>query len=150
MTDTMTMKNKAQDVVNTLGREAHCVTDSLKNAAGCVGDAAKDVGSNISQAGQQAASYLGHKAEDATSAVGGGFKAAGDAIRQNAPHDGTLGQASSAVAKTLENTGNYLQQEGLEGIASDMANMIKKNPIPSLLIGVGVGYLLARSTTSRS
>ena len=104
----------------------------------------------VSKDGQQVVSYLGQKAEDATEAVGSRLKSAGEAIRQNAPHDGALGQASSAVAKTLEDTGSYLQREGLEGMACDVACMIKKNPIPSLFIGVGIGFLLARATTSRS
>ncbi len=151
MADTMTtMKNKAQDVGNTLGQTATSVAENVKSAAGYVGDKARDAASAVTKEGQQAASYLGQKAEDATGAVGNRLKAAGEAIRHNAPHDGALGQASSAVAKTLEDTGGYLQREGLEGMACDMANMIKRNPIPSLFVGVGIGFLLARATTSRS
>ena len=82
--------------------------------------------------------------------MGGRFRAAGDAIRQNLPQEGTLGQASSAVAKTLEDTGSYLEREGLQGIACDMTKMIKNNPIPSLMMGVGLGFLIARATTPRS
>jgi hypothetical protein len=35
-------------------------------------------------------------------------------------------------------------------MAGDLTNLIKRNPIPSLLIGVGLGFLLARITSSRS
>jgi hypothetical protein len=35
-------------------------------------------------------------------------------------------------------------------MAGDLTNMIKNNPIPSILIGVGIGFLLARLTSSRS
>lgn len=151
MADTMaTVKNKAQDFGNTFGQAASNAAEGVKNAAGYVGDKAKDAACNVAKGTEDAASYLGQKAEDATAAVGGRFKAAGDAIRQNMPHDGTLGQASSAVAKTLEDTGSYLEREGLQGIACDMTKMIKNNPIPSLLIGVGLGFLIARATTPRS
>ena len=151
MADAMTtVKNKAQDVGNTFGQAAASAAENVKNAAGYVSDKARDAACTVSKEGQQAASYLGQRAEDATEVVGNRLKTAGEAIRQNAPHDGVLGKASSAVAKTLEDTGSYLQREGLEGMACDMANMIKRNPIPSLFIGVGIGFLLARATTSRS
>lgn len=138
-----TMKNSVQGVGNSLGQAANA-------AAEYVSDAAKGMACTASKDGQQAASYLSHKAADATVAVGSGLKAAGDAIRQNAPHDGALGQASSVVARTLDETGDYLKREGLEGMACDVTNMVKKNPIPALFIAVGVGFLLARSTSPRS
>ncbi len=151
MADTMTtMKNSVQGVGNSLGQAAACAADNVRNAAGYVSETAKGLACTASKDGQQAASYLGHKAEDATAAVGNSLRAAGDVIRQNAPHDGTLGKASSAVARTLEETGDYLKREGLEGMACDMTNMVKKNPIPALFIAVGVGFLLARSTATRS
>ena len=46
--------------------------------------------------------------------------------------------------------GVLVSGEGLQGIACDMTKMIKNNPIPSLLIGVGLGFLIARATTPRS
>ena len=75
------------------------------------------------------------------------MKAAADAIRHNAPHDGRLGQASTAVAQSLTDTGAYLEREGLEGIAKDITTLIKKNPIPALMIGIGLGFLVARASS---
>ena len=49
-----------------------------------------------------------------------------------------------------ENTGRYLQEEGLKGIAEDVTNLIRRNPIPALLAGVGVGFLIGRITTRGS
>ena len=115
--------------------------------AGYVADQAKDAANYAAKGVANAGTYLDHKAEDATSAFGGGLKAAGDAIRHNAPHDGRMGQASTAVAQTLTNTGTYLEREGLEGIAKDITTLIKKNPIPALMIGIGLGFLVARAST---
>lgn len=72
-------------------------------------------------------------------------------IRENAPEKGMMGTASSAVADTLEQGGRYLQEQGLSGLGADMTNMIRRNPIPSVLVGFGLGFLIARFlTTSRS
>jgi hypothetical protein len=52
------------------------------------------------------------------------------------------------VASALDSTGHYLEEQGLSGMAEDLTNLIRRNPIPALLIGVGLGYLLARMTRS--
>jgi hypothetical protein len=49
----------------------------------------------------------------------------------------------------LETGGQYLEQEGLKGIAEDVTNVIRRNPLATLLIGVGLGFILARATTRR-
>jgi hypothetical protein len=55
-----------------------------------------------------------------------------------------LGTATGAVADSLEHTGRYLQEEGVVGMAEDVAELIRRNPIPSLMIGIGIGFMLAK------
>lgn len=147
---TTTAKGKIQDVGNSASHAVTNAAEGIRNAAGYVADQAKDAAANASKGVASAGSYLDKKAEDATSVLSGGLKAAGEVIRHNAPHDGRLGQASAAVAQTLTDTGSYLEREGFEGIVGDVTTLIKKNPIPSLLIGIGLGFLIARASTSRN
>ena len=35
-------------------------------------------------------------------------------------------------------------------MAEDLTDLIRRNPIPALLVGVGLGFLLARATTRNS
>jgi len=134
-----TAKNKVEELGNTCAQAASNASEGLRNAAGYVADQAKDFAGSASQ-----------KAEDATAAIGSRLRAAGDAIRQSGPHDGRMGQASSAVAQTLSNTGEYLEREGLQGIEHEITGMIKRNPIPALLMGIGLGFLIAQATARRS
>jgi hypothetical protein len=68
-------------------------------------------------------------------------------IRERTPHSGIIAGAGGAVADTLERGGRYLQEEGLSGIGKDLTELVRRNPIPALLIALGVGFLIARSTT---
>jgi hypothetical protein len=70
-------------------------------------------------------------------------------LRDRGPHEGMLGSASTTVAGALESGGRYLQEEGFSGMMDDVAGIIRRNPIPAVLIGIGLGFLIAR-TTSRS
>ena len=51
---------------------------------------------------------------------------------------------TEAIADKLEGGGRYLETQGLKGIGEDVTDLIRQNPIPALLIGVGVGVLIAQ------
>jgi hypothetical protein len=119
----------------------------LKQRAEAAGETAKEFASGIGEKAKEAASAVGQKADDAVAAVGGGMRSLAETIREKSPHEGMLGRASSSVAGTLDTGGRYLQDEGLSGMAEDVTNLIRRNPIPAMLIGVGLGFLLARLLT---
>ncbi len=132
---------KAKDTMNT-GKEA------AKEAASSVSGAAKDLASAAGHKAGDAAAYAADKADSGVASVGSGMKSLAGTIRENAPHSGVAGAAASSVAGTLESGGRYLQEEGLRGIAEDMTDLIRRNPIPALFVGIGIGFLLARSMRS--
>jgi uncharacterized protein YjbJ (UPF0337 family) len=95
------------------------------------------------------------KAEEATSGtsaaqpmsgVGDRIGSLADVIREKAPHEGTVGTAATTVAEKLDVAGSYLQERDVNHMLSDLSGMIRRYPVPSLLIGLGIGYLLARGT----
>lgn len=130
---------KAKDTAKEFGEKA-------KDAASNVGEKAKDTASHLATQASGMATTVAHKAEDATSGLGCGMRSLADTVREKAPHSGVMGKASAAVADTLDTSGQYLQQQGLEGMAEDVTELIRKNPIPAVLIGIGLGFLLARVT----
>jgi hypothetical protein len=56
-----------------------------------------------------------------------------------------LGQASHAVADTLRTSGKYIEEARLSGMADDLTGMIRRNPLPAVLIGIGIGFLVGRA-----
>jgi hypothetical protein len=142
------MKTKSEEGQGFPGQQtAAAATDRAKEAATYVGDKAKSMASSAMHSAEDAAGYVGQKAGDATTAVGGSLKSLGSTIRESTPSDSMVSSASCAVADSLESAGRYIEEEGLSGISEDMTNMIRRNPIPALLIGVGVGFLIARAMT---
>jgi len=139
------------------GREAAShAGEAVSHAASAVGQAvtqkASDVGSAIKDKASEVGSAIGHKAEDATSAAGSGMHTLADKVRDNAPQSGMLGNASRSVAGALDTAGQYVEDKNLSGMMEDVTSLVKRNPIPALLIGLGVGFLIGRvlSSSSRS
>ena len=82
----------------------------------------------------------------AATAVGDTMGSLASVIRDHAPHDGTIASAATAVAGGLEWANSYLQEKDYEHLATDLTAVIRRYPIPSLLVGLGLGYVLARMT----
>jgi ABC-type transporter Mla subunit MlaD len=123
------VKDKVQETAQTF-------TDKAKDTAQAFTDRAKEFGSNMAKS-----------ADSAAERVGDNIKSFANTIKENAPREGYMGAASNAVASTVESAGRYLQEQGLTGAAEDMTTMIRRNPIPAVLIGIGLGFLLARATS---
>jgi hypothetical protein len=120
------------------------VVDKAKDLGSQVADKAKNVASSVGGAVSSAASTVGKKADDLTSSAGHGIRHMGEALGDKAPHEGMLGSASQAVAGSIRDTGRYIEESGLSGMAEDLTNLIRRNPIPALFVGIGLGFLLGR------
>lgn len=131
-TGTAHTPGKTEEVASYIGRKA-------ENATLYAGHKAED-----------AAAYAGHKTEEASAAIGSGLRSLGGTVRTRGPEDGMAGGASSAVADTLESSGRYLQEEGLKDMTEDLTNLIRSYPIPALVAGVAMGYLVGKAMSPRS
>jgi hypothetical protein len=158
-----TTTHKAQDTANKTAEQAkgavssgaekakdvaHTAVDRTKEVAQAGVEKARDLANTGVEKAKDAAHSAGHMAEHATESVGGGMESLAGTIRQKAPHEGVLGSAASKVADTLEQGGRYIKEEGLSGMADDLTNTIRRNPLPAVLVAVALGFLLARATRS--
>jgi len=141
------MKNKGEERPGSISGSTE-TRNRPHEETGSMAEKARDLASTAGEKVRDVASNVGQKAEDATSAVASSMKSLAGTIRESVAHGGMLGAASSTVASTLESSGRYLQEEGLRGIGEDLTQLIRRNPIPALLLGVGLGYLLAQTRRS--
>jgi len=130
-------------------------SEGVSGMARNVGQEMKNAGQNVAQSAANAYGDAKVKAQElgtaAAGKVGGATKAVGETmsswagtIRESAPQEGTIGSAAKTVANQLENAGSYLQDNTFENMARDVTTLIRRYPIQSLLVGLGVGYLFSR------
>jgi len=124
--------------------ETNDIRGSVESATTQAGEAAQQAASSAMSKAQEVASNAGKRVDEATAALGERVRSAGSTLRERGPHDGMLGSAAGSVADSLEQTGRYLQEEGLRGMAEDVTELIRRNPIPAVLVGVGIGFMLAK------
>ena len=85
------------------------------------------------------------KASEAATAVGEQIGSLAGVIRDHAPHEGAMATAATTVAGGLESASAYLHEKEYDNLATDLTALVRRYPVQSLLAGVGLGYLLARS-----
>ena len=119
--------------------------EDMKNKAEEIKDRAEQAGAGLMDKARQTISAAGDQADSATSAVGSGMSSLAESIRGTMPREGVMGTTTEKVANTLESGGRYLQEEGFAGIIEDVTNVVRRNPLPALCLGVGLGFILART-----
>jgi uncharacterized protein YjbJ (UPF0337 family) len=79
------------------------------------------------------------KANEAAPVIGEKMKSLASVIREKAPR---LATSASKVADGLESASNYLQEKKFEHLGEDFKGLVRRYPLRSLLIGLGLGFLL--------
>jgi len=124
--------------------------EKAREAVGVAADKARESMGAIRDSAGNFASSAVDRADEAVSGAGKKLEDWAEGVRSRTPNEGFLGQASEAVASSLESSGKYLEDHGVSGMVEDVTEMIKRNPIPALFIGIGIGFLLAKATSPRS
>jgi len=120
--------------------------DAMGNSSQNVSVGHEGAAGNTQKTADEVTSAAATMASQPMAAVGERIGSLAGVIREKAPHEGTVGTAATTVAEKLDAAGSYLQEKDLNHMMGDLSGMIRRYPVPSLLIGLGLGYLLARST----
>ena len=101
---------------------------------------------NVTTKARELSSTAVNKANEAATVVGEKLDSLANVIRERAPREGSVATAATTVVDGLESAGSYLREKKFDHLAKDVTELVRAYPVQSLLIGVGVGYLLARRT----
>ena len=110
------------------------------------GDKTGGVVENVTTKARELSSTAVNKANEAATVVGEKIGSLANVIREKAPREGAVATAATTVADGLESAGSYLREKKFDHLAKDVTDLVRTYPVQSLLIGVGIGYLLARRT----
>ena len=141
-------KEAAANVGDNVNQAASALGEKASQAACTIGEMASEAGCAVGSMASQAACDVGHKANDLAASAGAGIKGLGDKLSQNAPRSGLVGNATQAVAKSVHDSGQYIEDAKLSGMVEDVAQLIRRNPIPAVFLAIGLGWVVARKMRS--
>ncbi len=139
------VKHRAQEAGSAAKQNIQEGMHRAGDTASDLAHRASDAVSSAASSAADVASRVGDRAQEAVSNVGERMHSLGSAVRDRGPRGGLLGSATSAVASGLETGGDYLQEQRLSGMLDDVKSLVRRFPIQSLLVGVGLGLLMSRA-----
>jgi ElaB/YqjD/DUF883 family membrane-anchored ribosome-binding protein len=147
---TPTTDQDQRDVARILENAGHEAKHEANNAMDNLRDTAENVkakAENIATDARDKASEVGTQAADKVDAAmtnaGQQINRLASTVREKAP-EGRVGEVAHSAANALEQSGRYLQEADVNVVRSDLENLIRKHPVESLLVGIGLGFVLAR------
>jgi hypothetical protein len=128
--------DRARDIAGTTRERLADVGGTLRERAGTMKD-------SLADAIESGADKLRGRA----SAAGGGAPLAGatGATGVAVVSDGRVAQVSDKVAGGMQATADWLREADLDSLKSGIERQVKEHPGRTLLIAVGLGYLLGKA-----
>ncbi len=120
------------------------MSDTAQNVKDKVADVAATARQKVSDAGKQANDKIDEKRGPAADAL----ESAASTIHEkaeNLPGGETVKNVAHSAAEKLESTAGYIREHDVKAMLSDVEEMVKRNPGPSLLIAVALGFLIGRA-----
>lgn len=137
-------KNEAHEQAEHLGDAAkqagQDIRDGVDDAAAAAERAAANVQSGAADLTHDAAAQAGA----ALAATGQTLDSLAQTVRNNAP-SGAVGEYAQSTAAAIEKGADYLKQADANDVWQDAAQFVRRHPLSTLLVTLGVGYLLARA-----
>lgn len=134
--------NDAKQAANSLVGQVKDKADDL--AERVTGSDTGEIADTVRQKASQVGGQVADRTDAALGATGERLGDLADTVRANAPA-GTVGQVATRAADALEQSGEYLQQHSTSDIVSDLTDLVRRRPLASMLVAVGIGYLFMRS-----
>lgn len=120
------------------------ISDTAQNVKDKVADAAATAKQKASEVGRQAGEQIDAKRGPAADSL----QSAASAIHEKAdslPGGETVKSVAHSAAEKLDSTAGYIREHDVQAMLSDVENMVRRNPGPSLLIAAGIGFLIGRA-----
>lgn len=137
-TESQGLKDRARNAIGNAGGRLADVGSSVRERAG----SAKDKLAGALEAG---AERLRERANTSGGAALAGATADGSTSLQS---DGRVVQVSDKLAGGMERSAAWLRDADIDGLKSGIETQVKEHPGRTLVIAVGLGYLLGRAFRS--
>lgn len=115
------------------------VSQKASDAASKVSDAASQAKNKVGELSQNAVNKL----DSARESTAGALQTAASSLRNSAQSGGDmLSNAAHAVSTKLETTANYMRENQVRDMVTDVEQVVRRNPGPSIVAALAVGFLL--------
>lgn len=141
-----TTKQKVNQAADKAKETANQVADQAKQTVGQAKEKATQLKATLADKLDQGADKLRQKTASTTSEMQP--SGAGDGATAEASQ--TMNRVGGAVAGGMEKTADWLRTADFESVKTDLEHQVRSHPGRSLVVALGLGYVLGRLFSSSS
>jgi ElaB/YqjD/DUF883 family membrane-anchored ribosome-binding protein len=135
------MASKAGSSIDEMAAKMSDTAQSVKET---MTDAANTARQKVAETGRQTTGRIDEQRGPAADAL----QSAASTLHEKAedlPGGQSVKSAAHSAADKLESTAGYIREHDIRAMLSDVEDVVKRNPGPSLLIAAGIGFLIGRA-----
>ena len=135
------MASKAGSSIDEMAAKMSDTAQSVKET---MTDAANSARQKVAETGRQTTGRIDEKRGPTADAL----QNAASTLHEKAedlPGGQSVKSAAHSAADKLESTAGYIREHDIRAMLSDVEDVVKRNPGPSLLIAAGIGFLIGRA-----
>jgi ElaB/YqjD/DUF883 family membrane-anchored ribosome-binding protein len=140
-------RQRAHDATSHVAAEAHSAIDQGADRAAAAAARARASADKLSGQAEAKALQISQDAnqrvDQALTAAGQRLHTVAQQVRQSAP-EGQAGELAGRAAEALDRGGSYLQSADANTVIADLEHLIRRYPLQSLAVGLGLGFFLGR------
>ncbi len=122
-------------------------TNAAANAANDAMNKAADVASQAADRASEIGRDTIDKIDASRGTVAQGLHATAHALRSYAPE--SVAQHANSTADAMETAADYIRMRDLRSMTSDLTDVVRRSPGPSLIAAVAIGFLLGAAMRRR-
>lgn len=145
------IENARQQSHERLDKAADSARDTVEGVRQKGQEKMTDAQRKIAETGSNVQHNVDHahtRADEGMTASGQHLRNLSHNVRQQAP-DGQAGDMVGQAADAMERGAAYLEESSPRDVQHDLERTMRNNPMQTLLVGVGVGFVLGRTTRRR-
>ncbi len=120
------------------------LSDTAQNVKDKVSDAAATAKQKVSDVGRQTTGQIDAQRAPAANALESAAATLHDKA-EGLPGGETVKSVAHSTADKLESTAGYIREHDVKAMLSDVEEIVRRNPGPSLLIAATIGFLIGRA-----
>jgi len=120
------------------------ISQDIKETAANISQKTEDVYNDVKARAQEYGEAATEKMSGASAAMGEKMSSMAKSLRGTTSEQGMIGSAANSVADGLDVAGSYLQENTFENMGRDLTTLIRRYPVQSFFVGLGIGYLFYR------
>lgn len=127
----------------TWREKASDVADQAKNLASEASDKASELGRTAADKANEVGRTAVDKLDSGRQSAANALSSAASSLRNTAQgNEGKLADYATSAADRLDSTANYMRTRDVRNMASDVEDLVRRNPGQSMVAALAVGFLL--------